>query len=265
MPIDDAIRPNPKMLGRRQCRHGEMIYFRHDRYIGRSLDMYGEYSEGEIALFDALIEPGMTVIDVGANIGCHTLFFAKKAGAEGRVIAIEAQGILHRLLTINLKLNDVAFVEAIHCACGAGQSERQFPIIDYARPANFGGMSLSKQDHGERVPVVPLDKLQLTKCDFIKIDVEGMEIDVVAGAVRLIEECRPILYVENDRAEKQRALIERLTAHGYSLYWHSPALFNDKNYFRNETNVFGATRSLNMLCIPENSSIDVAALATLAR
>lgn len=265
MSIDAATRLKPEFLGRRKCRHGEMVYFRHDSYIGRSLDMYGEYSEGEIALFDVLIEPGMTVIDVGANIGCHTVFFAKKAGSEGRVIAIEAQGVLHRLLTINLKLNEIAFVEAIHCACGAEQSERQFPVIDYARPANFGGMSLSEQDHGERVPIVPLDKLQLTKCDFIKIDVEGMEIDVVKGAMRLIEECRPILYVENDRTEKQRALTERLIAHGYSLYWHSPALFNENNFFRNETNVFGATRSLNMLCIPEESSIDISALATLAR
>jgi FkbM family methyltransferase len=241
-----------------------MVYFAHDKYIGRSLDLYGEYSEGEIALFDRLVKPGMTVVEVDANIGCHTIFLAKKTGAEGRVIAIEAQGMLYRVLRTNLDLNGLDRVTALHCACGARQGTLDFPAIDYTDPANFGGMSLADAGTGETVPVLPLDALDLHRCDFIKIDVEGMETEVIAGAVRLLEECRPVLYVENDRFENQRMLTERIAAHGYSLYSHCPPLFNKDNFLGNDTNVFGPIQSLNMLCIPENSSLDLSALGIRA-
>ena len=56
------------------CRYGVMMYLPNDQYIGKSLDLYGEFSEDEIAIFRQIVRPGATVIDVGANIGCHTVF-----------------------------------------------------------------------------------------------------------------------------------------------------------------------------------------------
>jgi hypothetical protein len=54
-----------------------MMFHANDSYIGRSLDLYGEFSEGEIELFKQVVRPGMTVVDVGANIGAHTIYLSK--------------------------------------------------------------------------------------------------------------------------------------------------------------------------------------------
>lgn len=57
----------------RQCRHGLMVFNRHDQFIGKSLKVYGEYSEGEYEVFSQVVKPGDTVIEAGANLGAHTL------------------------------------------------------------------------------------------------------------------------------------------------------------------------------------------------
>ena len=60
-------------IGTKDCRHGRLSYLLHDAYIGRSLDVYGEYSEGELELFRQLLRPGDVAVDVGANIGALTV------------------------------------------------------------------------------------------------------------------------------------------------------------------------------------------------
>jgi hypothetical protein len=73
----------------KECRYGSMLYNPNDTYVGRSLDLYGEYSEEEVSLFrDLLSEPG-SVLDVGANIGVHTVAFAEIVGSAGEVHAFE--------------------------------------------------------------------------------------------------------------------------------------------------------------------------------
>src|SRR5258706_9116969 len=71
----------------KRCRHGAMMFYANDEYIGRSLDLYGEFSEGEMELFQNYLCPGMTIADVGANIGVHTVYFANAVGTGGQVFA----------------------------------------------------------------------------------------------------------------------------------------------------------------------------------
>src|ERR1700722_8284406 len=87
------------------CRHGPFMYNINDEYIGRALDIYGEFSELENTLFQSLIKPGMTVLDIGANIGVHTVNFAKAATPLGKVIAFEPQRIIYQMLCGNVALN----------------------------------------------------------------------------------------------------------------------------------------------------------------
>src|SRR5271165_2730364 len=61
----------------RKCRHGTMMYNVNDSFIGRSLDLYGEWCDDEVAVLGQILSPGDVVVDVGANIGTHTVFFAK--------------------------------------------------------------------------------------------------------------------------------------------------------------------------------------------
>jgi hypothetical protein len=124
------------------------------------------------------------------------------------------------------------------------------PGIDYSQAGNFGGVSLGSAENGELATVVTIDSLNLPSCQFIKIDVEGMERDVIEGAMSTIQKFRPRLYVENDRAGKSRALINRLLGLDYRLYWHLPSLFSSDNLFGEKENVLGNVVSVNMLCIP---------------
>ena len=67
----------------KRCKHGYLMYNTNDMYIGRSLDVYGEWCETELDLLSDYIKPGDTILDVGANIGTHSLFFANSVGEKG--------------------------------------------------------------------------------------------------------------------------------------------------------------------------------------
>ena len=82
-----------------------MLYNPRDMYIGRSLDLYGEFSEGEVEVFAQILREGDLALDLGANIGCHTVFMAKKVGDKGVVIAVEPQRLIFQLLSANVALN----------------------------------------------------------------------------------------------------------------------------------------------------------------
>lgn len=251
----------PEPFNRRKtCRHGEMIYNIHDMYIGRSLDLYGEYSEGEIELFRRIVGRGQSVVEVGANIGAHTLFFARQVGSAGAVLAFEPQRVVFQTLCANLALNSVAHVDCRQQAVGAAAGEVVVPPIDYHREGNFGGLALGGHTQGERVPLVVLDALDLDRCDLLKLDVEGMEQEALEGATATLSRLKPVLYVENDRREKSESLIRCLDSLGYSMYWHAPPLFNPRNFFGNPRNVFGPIVSRNMLCVHRSRSARVEGL-----
>jgi hypothetical protein len=81
----------------------------------------------------------------------------------------------------------------------------------------------------------------------IKMDVEGMEVEALRGAEKLIRRCAPALYVENDRTARSEALISLLFGFGYRLWWHLPRLFNPDNFFGNKENRYGRIASFNMI------------------
>jgi FkbM family methyltransferase len=232
-----------------RTRHGPLVYNRHDTYIGRSLAELGEFSEGETDLFRQIIRPGATIVEAGANIGTHTIVLARLAGEGGFVHAIEPQRLVFQTLCANVALSSLANVRCHQAAAGERAGTIVVPPLDFNRPNNFGGLSLGSHEQGDRVPVITVDSLALPRCEFLKVDVEGMELAVIRGAAETIRRCRPILYVENDRADRSPALIEAIQALGYTLYWHLPPYFSKNNYYGNTQNMFGDLVSGNMLGI----------------
>jgi len=228
-----------------------MLYNPNDQFVGRSFDLYGQFSFSELSFLMMGTEEGHTVVDVGANIGAFTIPLARQAR---RVVAIEPQRLVFQMLCANLALNGICNVQAIHAAAGnvAGQAVL-VPVLDPAHGHNFGGLSIEARDSGEKVGTVVLDDLDLDACHMIKIDVEGMERQVIQGAGRLIREHRPALYVENDRPEKSPALIEAILGMGYRAYWHVPPLYSAKNHRQNAENVFPGIVSINMICWHEDN------------
>jgi len=75
-----------------------MLYSARDRYVGVSLDRYGELAELEAQLLTGLVKPGMLVVEAGSNIGAHTVHLAKLVGENGGVVAFEAQRVIFQIL-----------------------------------------------------------------------------------------------------------------------------------------------------------------------
>lgn len=244
----------------KRCRHGAMLYPAADMYIGRSLDRYGEFSEGEMEVMRQVVRPGQLVLDVGANIGTHTVVLARIVGDGGSVLAFEPQRRIFQILCANVALNALGNVHTHHAAVGRQPGSITVPRLDLSAACNFGGLSLQGAARGEPVPVMTIDGLNLPACHFMKIDVEGMEGEVLAGAERTICKYRPVLYLENDREDRSAALISELLRLEYRLYWHLPRLYNPKNHFANEENIFANTISVNVLAIHASAKQNITGL-----
>jgi FkbM family methyltransferase len=240
----------------RHCRHGVMLYNINDVYIGTALDLYGEFSEEENELFRQALRPGMTIVEVGANIGAHTIAMAHCVGPRGRLLAFEPQRAVFQMLCANVALNGVEQVEAHWAALGSADGFISVPRLDSTARQNFGGLPIGGAD-GEKVRLATLDSLDLPACHFIKIDVEGMEIEVIRGAVETIRRRAPLIYVENDRQARSPMLIEQLLTLGYRCYWHTPPLVRVPNFRANPDNKFAGTVSINMMCVPRSRNISV--------
>ena len=248
-----------RLLRVKNTRFGPLMYNLNDLYIGRSLDLYGEYCIHEARIAMDLLRPGMTAVDVGANIGALTVPMAQTVGAAGRAIAIEAQRGIFHMLCGNMAMNDLANVRTILAAAGSRAGAISVPRLMLDRPNNLGALSLVPGENAamDRVEVITLDSLALDACHLIKIDVEGMEREVLLGAADTIGRHRPFLYVENDRKDKSEALLRHLFELGYRVWWHTPPYYDSNNFYGNTTNVFANTVAINVLCLPKERPMNV--------
>jgi len=149
---------------------------------------------------------GVTVLDVGANIGTHTIPWARSMSGWGQVLAIEPQERIFYALCGNIALNNCFNARALWAAAGDVTGEMSIPELNHQQPANFGGLTLTDDlgpnscgqtvKHLTMVPALRLDDLDLRRLDFLKIDAEGMEPQILDGAKDLIRNCRPIMLVE---------------------------------------------------------------------
>jgi FkbM family methyltransferase len=151
---------------------------------------------------------GVTVLDIGANIGTHTVLWASYMRGWGSVVAVEPQERLFYALAGNIAINNCFNARAVWAACGAWSGTIGVPRLDYQRPANMGGLSLKpgvEQRPGQPVdfedvlptPCISIDDMGLPRVDAIKIDVEGMEPEVFSGGMETIKRYRPIVFAEH--------------------------------------------------------------------
>ena len=131
------------------CRHGPMLYNRNDQYVGASIRKYGEFSPGESWIFRTVLAPGAVVVEVGANIGAHTVELSRLVAPGGVVHAFEPQRIVFQTMCANLALNGCVNVFAHQAAVGAVAGEILVPFLPPRRPNNFGGLSLQGATQGE--------------------------------------------------------------------------------------------------------------------
>ena len=242
--IVSTVRPIGFVLAATQ--HGTMILNRFDRHqdsdrqwgVGFELLRDGAFSPHEVKLCLSLLAKrrqyfgdGVIAIDGGANIGVHTVEWAKAMCGWGQVYAIEAQERIFYALCGNLAINNCFNAKAMHVAVGGTDAQIPVPVLDYLREASFGSLELRKRAVNEpvgqdvsydnhnasTVPLIRIDSLKLTRLDFLKLDVEGMEEEALHGASKSVEQHLPIMLVE--RIKSSRQSLEGFFQHyGYKLF-----------------------------------------------
>jgi FkbM family methyltransferase len=226
----------------KDSRYGPFIFPNKDKYIGKSFDLYGEFSYHEVSFLKSLIEPGNVVIDCGANIGGITIPLAQKIGAGGYMVAFEPQQYIYHILCGNVAINNLTNTAVFQrLASNVDGEVRGMPVLNYEAEGNFGDNSTDKvQEDMLCIPVATctIDNLNLSALHLIKIDVQGEELDVLNGASESIKRTRPFLYVEAESKEESEKVIEFLERHDYSYFFHRPTLFNRNNFYGNEIDVF---------------------------
>lgn len=250
MPNPASVAPQPALRVVRTA-FGPMIVPAYDTVVSRCLLLYGEWAFAEMALLGPLLREGDVIVDCGAHIGAHSLFFARRVGAKGLVFSFEPQRLLFQHLCGNVSLNGFSNVVAFWAALGEKSGVIRPPEIDPAKPQNLGGRAMDTGTPGSmQVPVMTVDGLKLPRCRLIKIDAEGMERAVIQGGTEAIRHHRPLLYVENNKQDRSAALVGAIGDLGYRLYWHFSPYFRPGNFNKRTENAFPNTADPNMLCLP---------------
>lgn len=174
------------------------------RYRIESDDNYLRHIEGAfephmVALFDTLLGPSDTVLDIGANIGCTAILFGSRAQ---RVVGFEPSPTTYRFLQKNLQASGLDNVTLENI--GLGKTAGRFELT-YAADNRSGGFVSNKlqASAGHKVETIEiargdafLEAAGIGKVDFIKIDVEGFERDVIEGLQGTLQACKPTVTLE---------------------------------------------------------------------
>jgi FkbM family methyltransferase len=200
-----------------------------DRSITPHIIRDGYFDLGLTRFLERFLRPGMTYVDVGANIGVYLLLAAKSVGAAGRVVAIEALSRLHPFLVDNLSMNGL-LDRALILPFAAADEERELTFYDFARYTGGSTASAQIARRGERrfferarsltihakTLSAMLREAEIRSTDLIKIDVEGFEYEVLQGARDFLSAQRRIdllleWHLEHMSIERQELLYGMLT------------------------------------------------------
>ena len=214
--------------------YGQMLLNRHDINQTNALVKTGlAVDHNDIALLAQLIPllgTDVTVLDIGANFGVFTLALARCVGPRGKVHAFEPQRVLFHMLAGSVALNSLTNVFCHHLAVGDREGSVEIPQFDYSQPLNFGSIEFTAEQReplnqqrrhdparAEYVALSTIDRLALPQVHLMKIDAEGMELQVLIGAAQTLRRCRPVLYLEFLKSDKA-ALRQFVTGLQYDVH-----------------------------------------------
>lgn len=228
-----------------ETRFGRMHVLQGDTVIGRSLRLYGEFAGDEVDSILTLVGPGDHALDLGANIGFHTLALARKLGPGGQVTSVEPQRYPFQVLCANVTMNQLTNVQCLRAAVGDAAGTCEVPLLDPRSAHNAGATEVSltamEARTSDTVALITVDGLKLARCDLIKIDTEGFEDRVATGARQTIETLRPALYIEVHDPQKLRFLVGFLRPLGYGLALHHTRFYRAQNPLGEGAQIFTPT------------------------
>jgi len=191
----------------------------------------GGFESSEIRFVQKYLQPGMTVLDIGAHHGLYTLLSSKLVGPSGRVISFEPSPRERKQLVRNVRINFCSNVLIEPYALGKEPARSDLFVVEGSEDGcnSLRPPVVESRTSTVRVDVVTLDeiapKLRVTKVDFIKLDVEGAELEVLKGALGLLQTApRPVLLVEVYDIRTQpwgyeaREIVQFLDEQGYRWF-----------------------------------------------
>lgn len=195
-----------------------------DKGISRELAVYGVHEPLATQLFCQSVRPGMTLIDIGSNIGYYALFACRCVGGHGTVCAIEPHPDNFRLLQHNVDRNGYTPRVRFYQAAIADRSGVQQLYL--SSQYNLHSLTPSRFSTDQRLDVAAytLDALverESLSVEMVRMDIEGYEVQAIHGMRRTLERFHPALFIElhpyiaGGRAIVQ--LLRHLQAHGYGL------------------------------------------------
>jgi FkbM family methyltransferase len=167
---------------------------------------------------------GKTVYDVGGHIGLMTMFFAREAGETGTVVTFEPNPQNYAAILDHIKLNGFANIRVLQIGLGSKNEVLAFVIADSARGTASPEKQKQYQQKDVQVTQIEVDTLDsqiarhnLPKPDFIKIDVEGLELDVLRGMTQTISNYRPEIFIELHGVSEWE-VVKLLLSHDYKVH-----------------------------------------------
>ena len=204
-----------------------------DEGIDFSIWLLGAFERRTIAAYSRLVRPGMTVLDIGANIGAHTLPLARLVGANGSLIAIEPTVWAIGRLQTNVALNpDLASRIHIRQAMLVERADAALPGSLYASWPLLAGevhpilRAQAKSTAGAEALMLDtlLERAGITHVDFVKLDVDGHECAVLRGGMKMFNRDRPAMilelspYILEEAGHSIDELLDMLSDCGYQLH-----------------------------------------------
>jgi FkbM family methyltransferase len=209
--------------------------------LGWHVILFGSYEPQLREVIRKVLRPDAVAIDVGANVGWHTLLMARLVGEGGRVMAVEANPSVRGRLQENLRINGFVHVEVVPCALAETERTLMFHAPAADDPDAGNGHVVADEGTPRKdvvsVPARSLDRVvadaALARVDLIKIDVEGYEWPVLQGAEQTVARFRPHIVFEFDVAYASRggataaAIADFFKRHRYRLFavqrdWFEP-------------------------------------------
>jgi len=192
--------------------------------ISNCINNYGYWEQHLHYFYSQFIKKDYTIIDGGANIGFHSVQFAKLAN-EGKVYSFEPQPLIFNVLSTNSLINGCTdVIKQYRLGLSDSFSSLKMTPLDEqifgAGCINYGGRGLTDSNQGEEeVETITIDSLNLSKLDLIKLDVQGFELKTLLGGEKTIKSNKPLMLIENyTTQEADQQVIKLLEEWGYSIY-----------------------------------------------
>lgn len=219
-----------RKTGKVLTKYGYYIYYKKtslDATRLRKLIIDGQYETSDLEAVRKILKPGDHIVDVGAHEGFFTLFMAQKTGSQGKIYSIEPNQENLYFLKKNIAINSFSNINILPLAAGNHKEKRTFY---FSKDLGAWGSLINYWDDTDKRMKVNVDSLDHTllpiadKIDFIKIDTEGNEYNVILGTDKILTKNKPNLFIEVSLSFwavenlSLNVMLDKVRSYGYELF-----------------------------------------------